>query len=187
MHTVVRKKSAKESNSQPQIDSKLVQCLSPTLTTRSNILLMACVEPIPEMLNHSLPGLKFCSSLREHIKSKFQLAEKKVSKKDGAKAKRPAAVTLSSLKVRLCDLEQEVNEGRRSKEIIKALSQLLTHIQLLKDKKQQNYLSDRVTQLLQVCSQGSISIEDQRHNYATPQPDSRAHLVAPQEQQFTSI
>ena len=101
MHSVGRKRNLKESHAQPQVDSKLVQCLSPTLTVKSNILIVACVEPIPEMLTHTLPGLKFCSSLREHIKSKFTVQDKKPLRKEPARAK----VTQSTLKVRLCDLE----------------------------------------------------------------------------------
>lgn len=57
-------------------ESKLVACLRQSLTAQSNVLLINCVEPSPVMVEHSLPSLKFCSSLREHIKKKMKRVPK---------------------------------------------------------------------------------------------------------------
>ena len=61
-------------------DSKLVACLRATMTAQSNILMINCVEPSPLMIEHSLPSIKFCSSLREHIKKKMKKYKDKTSR-----------------------------------------------------------------------------------------------------------
>ena len=37
----------------------------------TNILLVNCINPSIQNIQHSVPALKFCSSLREHIKKKL--------------------------------------------------------------------------------------------------------------------
>ena len=46
-------------------ETKLVSCLRSTMSQSSNILLINCVDPSPQMFEHSLPSLKFCASMRD--------------------------------------------------------------------------------------------------------------------------
>ena len=53
-------------------DSGLVASLKSTLTTRSNILVVACSSPAPHFFDHSLPAIKFCARIRDTIVRKLQ-------------------------------------------------------------------------------------------------------------------
>lgn len=53
-------------------DTGLVSCLKNTLTSKSNILLVACASPIPQSYDHSLPAVKFCARIRDTIVRKLQ-------------------------------------------------------------------------------------------------------------------
>ena len=53
-------------------DSGLVGCLKNTLTSKSNVLLIACTSPAPQFYDHSLPAVKFCARIRDTIVRKLQ-------------------------------------------------------------------------------------------------------------------
>ena len=57
------------------------------------------------------------------------------------------------IKVRLLDIEQEMNEGHRGPEMIKQLSQLLVSNESISNQKQAAYLAERITGLIIKCSQ----------------------------------
>jgi hypothetical protein len=48
-------------------DCSLTHCLKKTLTSQSNVLLVACVPPGANLFEHTLPAVKFCSRIRESI------------------------------------------------------------------------------------------------------------------------
>lgn len=53
-------------------DSGLVGSLKTTLTSKSNIVLVACASPAPQFFDHSLPAVKFCARIRDTIVRKLQ-------------------------------------------------------------------------------------------------------------------
>lgn len=97
-------------------ESKLVACLRQTLTIQSNVLLVNCVEPSPFMIEHSLPSLKFCSSLREHIKKKMKRMPKEKTKaqKSGQRLRsKPQSKSRSRSKSKNKDGTSNSKSGRK--------------------------------------------------------------------------
>lgn len=84
MRTIQRKKKTASSPITDDTETKLVACLRQGMSPESSVLLLSCVDPAPQMVEHCLPALKFCASLREQINKKWKkLLEgtKKVSSK----------------------------------------------------------------------------------------------------------
>jgi len=53
-------------------DSSLVAALKNTLTSKSNVLLVACASSAPQFFDHALPAIKFCARIRDTIVRKLQ-------------------------------------------------------------------------------------------------------------------
>jgi hypothetical protein len=68
MKLVQRKKKSNSSTIMSEdTETKLVACLRNTMSQNSNILMINCIDPSPQMFEHSLPSLKFCASMRDQI------------------------------------------------------------------------------------------------------------------------
>jgi hypothetical protein len=52
-------------------EAKIINCLSNTLTHQSNIVLVACVNPSPGAIEHSVPAVKFIARIRDCIVRKL--------------------------------------------------------------------------------------------------------------------
>ena len=50
----------------------LVTAIKSTLTSKANVLLIACASPSPQFFDHTLPAIKFCARIRETIVRKLQ-------------------------------------------------------------------------------------------------------------------
>lgn len=50
-----------------QQDSKLLECLSQSVTSQSRIVMLCCVSPSQASYEHSLPAIKFCARIRDCI------------------------------------------------------------------------------------------------------------------------
>jgi len=70
MRLVIRKN--KNNSSVMEDETKLISCLRSTMGLDSQILVITCVDPNPVSIEHSLPALKFCASLREQIHKKIK-------------------------------------------------------------------------------------------------------------------
>lgn len=55
-----------------ETETKLLGCLRNTLTNKSNILVISCVDPGQHLFEHCLPSLKFCASIKEQISKKLK-------------------------------------------------------------------------------------------------------------------
>ena len=78
LSTQILKAALGKRSSHEEGDSSLVSTIKSTLTSQSNILLVACASPSPQFFDHALPAVKFCARIRETILRKLSKRSSRV-------------------------------------------------------------------------------------------------------------